>query len=322
MADTAARLLRLLGLLQARPDWSGAELAARLEITDRSVRRDIERLRSLGYPVESTHGHGGGYRLASGRSLPPLVFDDASAVAVAVALRMAAGTGIDGLGEDALRAMAVLDQVMPAHLREVVAALSGTTSVLPRGRDRVSADVLLGLAQAARRHVRVRFGYSDKTGAASERSAEPYHVVSLNQRWYLMAFDLDRDDWRTFRLDRLVDGTLHQTTFTFRPREAPDPAEYVRQSVFGGADSAKSARIRIHMPAEQLRHMISEGAGTITADGGFCSILTTRSDDLEWIAFRLTSFTVPVEVLEPDELRATMTRMADRLAAAAGTQLP
>ncbi len=317
MTDTAARLLRLLGLLQARPLWSGAALAARLEVTDRSVRRDIERLRTLGYPVESTQGHGGGYRLSPGAAMPPLVFDDASAVAVAVGLRLAAGTGIDGLGEDSLRALTVLDQVLPKRLRPVVDALSGSTSVLPRGRETVSPQVLLGLARAARGRVRVRFEYADRTGARSARDVEPYHVVSLHQRWYLMAHDTDRDDWRTFRLDRVDAASLHVTTFGFTPREAPDPTAYIQRSVMG-TDDDLTARVRIHLPAERVRERVPAGAGIVDEDGDGACVLTTSAREPEWLAFRLAGFHAPFEVLEPETLRSALRVMADRLAAATG----
>jgi len=317
MTDTAARLLRLLGLLQARPVWSGAELAVRLEVTERSVRRDVDRLRTLGYLVESTHGRGGGYRLTSGGAMPPLVFDDASAVAVAVGLRLAAGTGIDGLGEDSLRALTVLDQVMPKRLRPVVDALSGSTSVLPRGQETVSPQVLLGLARAARGRMRVRFDYADRTGARSRRDVEPYHVVSLNQRWYLMAHDTDRDDWRTFRLDRVEPESLHVTTFGFPARTAPEPTAYIRQSVMG-TDDELTARVRIHSPAGRVRERIPTGAGRVEDRGDGTCVLVTSARDPEWLAFRLASFRVPVEVIEPASLRETMRGLADRLNAAAG----
>ncbi|QDQ97574.1 helix-turn-helix transcriptional regulator [Tomitella fengzijianii] len=317
MSDTAARLLRLLGLLQARPYWSGAELARRLEVTDRSVRRDIDRLRGLGYPVESAHGRGGGYRLASGSAMPPLVFDDASAVAVAVGLRLAAGTGIEGLGEDSLRALTVLDQVMPARLRPVVSALAGSTSALPRGPETVRPEVLLGLARGARTKVRVRFSYQDRTGAASERDVEPYHVVSMHQRWYLMAYDLARDDWRTFRLDRVTADSLYTTTFTFAPRPAPDPGAYIRQSVLGGRDEVR-ARVRVGLSADAVRRVVPQHAATVEDEAPGQSVLTTSTGDLAWLAFQLSTFEAPVEVLEPESLRATMRTMAARLRAAAG----
>ncbi|GAA4815480.1 helix-turn-helix transcriptional regulator [Tomitella cavernea] len=317
MTDTAARLLRLLGLLQARPYWSGAELARRLEVTDRTVRRDIDRLRGLGYPVESAHGRGGGYRLASGSAMPPLVFDDASAVAVAVGLRLAAGTGIDGLGEDSLRALTVFDQVMPARLRPVVSALSGSTSVLPRGPETVRPEVLLGFARGARAKVRMRFAYQDRTGAETERDVEPCHVVSLHQRWYLMAFDTGRGDWRTFRLDRVSADSLYTTTFGFTPRPVPDPDEYIRKSVTGGGDEVV-ARVRVGLPGGAVRRVVPSHAGTVDDDGPQRCLLTTHTRDLPWLAFQLSAFAAPVEVLEPESLRETMRTMAARLSAAAG----
>lgn len=316
MTDTAGRLLTMLGLLQSGRSRSGRELAHRLSVTDRCVRRDIERLRALGYPIESANGREGGYRLTSGRTLPPLVFDDASAVAVAVALRIAAGTGVDGLGEHALRALAVIDQVLPKHLRADVTALTASTSALPRGSETVDPAVLLELARAVHREVRVRFAYRDKSGAATDRDVEPRHVVSMHGRWYLMAYDLRRDDWRTFRLDRVEEPSLHVTTFASQPRHAPDPAEYIRASIHR-TDTPRDARIRVGMPASELRPRIPDYAGTVAADGPCRCVLTARAEDPEWLAFHLARLDVPIAVLEPESLRAVMLRMARKLERAA-----
>jgi predicted DNA-binding transcriptional regulator YafY len=230
MGDTTERVLRLLSLLQQRPVWTGPELAERLGVTTRSIRRDVERLRGLGYPVHAAQGVGGGYQLGRGRELPPLLLDDAEAVAIAVSLRLAAGGTVTGASEAALSTLAKLDQVMPPRLRSEVKAIHDSTVTLSSARDLVDGDVLLALARACRDLVRVRFGYDARDGAASERWVEPCRLVATGRRWYLMAWDVDREDWRTFRLDRM--RSVVPSTWRFKQRDHPDPAEYVRRSVF------------------------------------------------------------------------------------------
>ena len=221
MAETTERVLSLLGLLQQRPVWTGPELAERLGVTTRSVRRDVERLRGLGYPVLATQGVGGGYQLGRGRALPPLLLDDAEAVAVAVSLRMAAGGTVSGASEAALRTLAKLDQVMPPRLRGEVRAIHEATQTLDQGSVTVDGDALLRLARACRDLVRVRFEYEARDGTPSSRTVEPVGLVATGRRWYLMAYDVDREDWRTFRLDRL--RAVEPTTWRFRERDARGP---------------------------------------------------------------------------------------------------
>lgn len=202
MLETSARLLRLLSLLQARPDWAGPELARRLEVTPRTLRRDVARLRDLGYPVHATTGVAGGYRLGAGASLPPLLLDDEEAVAVAVSLRTAASQSVAGLAETALRALAKLEQVLPARLRARTAAIQQATVALPRTAPAVDPGLLATLATACRDSRALAFGYRSRGGAANQRQAEPYRLVHTGYRWYLVARDTGRDDWRTFRVDR------------------------------------------------------------------------------------------------------------------------
>src|SRR3954464_6022871 len=221
MAQTTERVLRLLGLLQQRPVWTGSELAERLGVTTRSVRRDVERLRGLGYPVLATQGVGGGYQLGRGRGLPPLLLDDSEAVAVAVSLRMAAGGTVSGASEAALRTLAKLDQVMPPRLRSEVRAIHEATQTLDYGQATVDGDTLLQLAKAVRDTVRVRFDYEARDGTPTSRTAEPVGLVATGRRWYLMAYDVERDDWRTFRLDRM--SRVKATTWRFSTREHEDP---------------------------------------------------------------------------------------------------
>src|ERR1700759_3166390 len=208
MTETTSRVLQLLGLLQSRRVWTGEELAERLGVTGRSVRRDIERLRDLGYPVQASKGQGGGYQLGAGAALPPLLLDPDEAVAMAVCLRLAAGGSVAGGGESALRALSKLDQVMPRRLRSQVAAVHDATVTLPSNYfdSPVEPDVLMTLARACRDHEHVATGYVDRAGTATERRLEPYQLVTTGRRWYLLAYDRDRQDWRSLRLDRVGHG--------------------------------------------------------------------------------------------------------------------
>ena len=202
-----SRVLQLLGLLQSRRVWSGEELAERLGVTGRSVRRDVDRLRDLGYPVHASKGHGGGYQLGAGAALPPLLLDPEEAVAMAVCLRVAAGGSVAGVGESALRALSKLDQVMPSRLRAQVSAVHEATVTLTSGQqqDLVEPDVLMTLARASRDHEHVALSYTDIRGNVTQRRLEAYQLVTTGRRWYLLAYDRDRDDWRSLRLDRMTD---------------------------------------------------------------------------------------------------------------------
>lgn len=223
MLETSARLLRLLSLLQAHREWSGADLADRLGVTSRTIRRDVDRLRELGYPVNASPGTGGGYQLGAGAELPPLLLDDDEAVAVAVGLRTAAGQGIEGIGETSVRALAKLEQVLPSRLRRRVSALNTFTVPMLRGPQPSAVDpgVLTELANACRDGERLRFEYRDHGGSPTRRNVEPHRLVCTERRWYLVAWDVDRDDWRTFRADRITPTPPHGPRFTpvrHRPR--------------------------------------------------------------------------------------------------------
>lgn len=310
---TTARVLRLLDLLQSRPVWSGTELAERLGVTTRSVRRDVERLRELGYPVNAEHGAGGGYQLGAGRRLPPLLLDDDEAVAVAVCLRLAAGGTVEGLGEAAVRTLAKLDQVLPSRLRGQVEAIHGSTVTLDFNTPAVDAQDLLVVARAIRDRERIGFSYSGPRGSG-ERRVEPYRLVATGRRWYLMAFDLDRDDWRTFRLDRLTDAESRGWRFT--PREAPDAAEFVRRAIsHSGYDHV--ARVRMAVSRSVAAQTIPPSVGTITADGRHHCILEAGGNDLDSMAMHLGRLPWELEVLDPPELRDAMRRQAERLLRAA-----
>ncbi|WP_291793868.1 YafY family protein [Brevibacterium sp.] len=313
--DTAARVLRLLSLLQQRHSWFAQELAAELGVTTRSVRRDVARLRSLGYPVVSAAGASGGYRLGRGARMPPLLLDDDEAVAAALSLRLSSTHAVAGAGEAALRALATLDQVMPPRLRAEVRAVHAATDPLHRPVAEVSPDVLLTLARACRDGERVRFSYVSGTGTESTRTVEPVHMVTTGPRWYLMAWDLDRDDWRTFRLDR-VRG-LEPTGQRFRRREHPDPVEYVCSSVTE-APYSRTARVRVRTSPEELAARVPPQVGSVAPDAerGW-SLLTVSGDGLEWIACHLAMLGWEIVVLEPAELREAARSMAARLAALA-----
>ena len=220
MVGTSARLLRLLSLLQARRSWTGAELTSRLDVTPRTLRRDVDRLRSLGYPVASTAGVGGGYRFGAGTDLPPLLLDDQEALAVALGLRAAAAGAIAGLEDATLGALAKLDQVMPARLRRRVSALHGAIVPLPHRGPAVDVATLALLAGACRDAERLRFEYRGRDAEATRRRVEPAGLVSAGFRWYLVAWDLDRADWRTFRVDRIAGKPARGETFTPRPPPA------------------------------------------------------------------------------------------------------
>ncbi|MBF6173394.1 helix-turn-helix transcriptional regulator [Nocardia blacklockiae] len=309
---TTERVLRLLALLQRRPSWTATELAAELGVTDRSVRRDVERLRALGYPVLATAGVGGGYQLGAGTRLPPLLFDDDEAIATAVSLRLAAGGTVAGAGEAALRALAKLDQVMPPRLRAEVRAVHGATETLADPGVEIDADLLVKLARARRDAVRVRFHYTRPGREARERTVEPVRMVTTGRRWYLMAWDIDRADWRTFRLDRIRD--LETTTWRFRPREHPDPVAYVQQAV---AESPYRylARIRLRAKPEQVRELIPPQVGRVEDDtDGWC-VLVVAGESLDQLAVRTVRLGFEAQVLEPPELRTAAAELADRLAA-------
>ncbi|WP_016691362.1 helix-turn-helix transcriptional regulator [Rhodococcus rhodochrous] len=312
--STTERVLRVLALLQSRPSWTADELAAELGVTDRSVRRDVDRLRALGYPVRATPGVGGGYQLGAGTRLPPLLLHDDEAIATAVSLRLASGSTIAGAAEAALRALAKLDQVMPPRLRAEVRAIYGATETVVGTGTEIDADTLLALARACRDAIRVRFRYTTRQEMDDERTVEPVRMVAAGQRWYLMAWDVDRDDWRTFRLDRMRDVT--PTTWRFRPRQHPNPVAYVQRSV-SESPYRYIARIRLRADADQVRDMVPPQVGRVEDDeGGWC-VLVVGADDPDWVVMHVARMGFEAVVLDPPELREAAHRLATRLAAIA-----
>ncbi|MCA2217589.1 helix-turn-helix transcriptional regulator [Jidongwangia harbinensis] len=313
MLDTSARLLRLLALLPTRPDWTGPELAARLEVTGRTVRRDMARLRELGYPVQATPGVAGGYRLAAGSTLPPLLLDDDEAVAVVLSLRTATHQGVTGGAETAVRALAKLERVLPARLRRRAAALRLATVPLTGPAPTADPDVLTVIAEACRDQHRLTFGYRDRDGAASVRTTEPHRLVHTGRRWYLVARDHDRDDWRTFRADRIDDP--RPTGIRFTPRNPPDAAAFVADAVTTGPYRLR-ARVRVHAPAHVVAERFPPGTGVVEAVDRHSCLLVTGADRLAPIAVHLAALGHDFTVLEPAELVDELGTLAARLAAA------
>ncbi|MGW1764769.1 helix-turn-helix transcriptional regulator [Streptomyces sp. NPDC002073] len=314
MLETSARLLRLLSLLQAHREWTGADLADRLGVTPRTVRRDVDRLRELGYPVNASPGTGGGYQLGAGAELPPLLLDDDEAVAVAVGLRTAAGNGVEGIGEASVRALAKLEQVLPGRLRRRVSALNEFTVPMLRGRQRSTVDpsVLTELAAVCRDGERLRFDYRDHEGAATRRSAEPHRLVCTEHRWYLVAWDLDRADWRTFRADRIEPRPPHGPRFAPRRPPAEDLAAYVSRGVSHRAYAARAV-VRLLVPAETAAQTIGPSDGVIEPVDAHSCLLRTGAVSLDVLVIHIMLAGYEFEVLEPAELTERIAAVRDLL---------
>lgn len=315
MWESAGRLLRLLSLLQLRRDWTGDGLADRLGVTTRTVRRDVDRLRKLGYPVEARPGVAGGYRLGMGSSLPPLLLDDEEAVAVAVGLRTGAGGSVAGIEEASLRALAKLEPSLPFRLRRRVSALRGSTvALLATGRE-VDPDALSVIALACRDLQRLRFDYRDREGTASRRHVEPHRMVHTGRTWYLVARDLDRDDWRTFRVDRIAAPRSTGQRFTLA--DPPDAAAFVARSV-SSAPYRYQARVRVQAPATVVAERVPVGAATIEPVDEATCVLAAGSDSLDAMAVHLAMLDLDFVILEPAELADRVRALATRLSRAAG----
>jgi predicted DNA-binding transcriptional regulator YafY len=316
MRTTSSRLLDLLSLLQARRDWPGAELADRLEVSGRTIRRDVERLRALGYPVESLTGPAGGYRLRAGTAMPPLLLDEDEAIAIAVGLRTAARASVTGIEETSIRALVKLEQVLPTHLRRRVAALGAATIAAPASGPTIDPQQLTTIAAACRDTECLRFDYRSRDGTASRREVEPHSLVNLGRRWYLVGWDRRRADWRTFRVDRIGRPAAAGIRFTARTLPAKDAAAYVAQGL-RGAWSRYEARVTVHAPADAIAARLPWVAGALEPiDAERCEYRTS-DDDLEWLALRIAMLGVDVDVHEPPELIAQLGVLAGRLHRAA-----
>jgi predicted DNA-binding transcriptional regulator YafY len=318
MANTSSRMLRLLSLLQTHRFWPGAELAERLNISVRTVRRDVDRLRELGYPVDAHRGLEGGYQLAAGAALPPLVLDDDEAVALTIGLRIAAQGAVAGIEDSSVRALAKVSQIMPPQLRRRVDALRSATvpAVWSTSGDTpiVDAGMLATVAQACRDEERLRFNYTASTGDKSSRNVEPHRLVSLGRRWYLVAYDVRREDWRTFRLDRL-DG-VRTTGMRFQARQlpAPDAATFVRNAI-GTVRPEYTVEALVHMPAQAVRNQIGRWATVHELDGERCRIRMV-ADQLDWPTFALGSLRAEFEIIGPPEMVEHIRDWAARFARA------
>ena len=311
---TSSRLLTLLSLLQGRRDWPGQELADRLGVSGRTVRRDVDRLRELGYPVESLTGPAGGYRLAAGTAMPPLLLDDDEAIAIAVGLRTAARTSVTGIEETSVRALVKLEQVLPSHLRRRVQALQSATMTLgSTGGPTADPQVLTLIAAACRDRERVRFAYQAREGEQTRREVEPHSLVNVGRRWYLVAWDCGRADWRTFRVDRLSRPT---PGVRFAPRQLPaeDAAAFVSQSL-SARPNRYEARLVLHASAAAMRKRMPYWSPPSQFEplGEERCEYRTGDDNLEWLAARIAMLGVEFEVHEPPELVEHLRALAARL---------
>ena len=303
-----------------RREWTGYELAERLEVGPRTIRRDVDKLRSLGYPIEAAPGVAGGYRLGNGGELPPLLLDDAEAVAVAVGLRTAAAGGIAGIEETSIRALTKLEQVLPGRLRRRVSALSIATAAFGPEGPQIDPEALATLAGACRDHTRLRFSYIARDERASARIVEPAAVVYSGHRWYLVAFDLDRDDWRTFRIDRIRGRVRLGERGRRRIVPGGDPAAFVRERLRGAREGEGSeivpGRIRMHAPAARLRGRIPSRYAVIEPEGESACIVTSRGGWSHGFLVWMATLDEPMEVLDPPEMVAAARGVAARLSAA------
>lgn len=315
MPDTSARLLALLGLLQSRPEWPGSELAARLGVTGRTIRNDLDRLRALGYPVDAERGPAGFYRLGVGAHLPPLLLDDDEAIAVAIGLRSA--TGIAGVEESSTRALAKLDQVLPGPLRARVDAIASSVDTGPANTDspvddpEIDPAVLAGAAEAIRREEWLRFDYRDEP-----RVVEPYRVVSWQRRWYLVGRDTDTREWGTFRLDWMTLRMPTRRRFTPQPMPESDYIDYVVREV-ASTGWAVHARIRVLASSAEVLARINPAVGVVEAIGDAECVLVTGADSVETIAVYIGMLGMPFRVTEPPELVEAVRTLGERYAAAA-----
>src|SRR3954470_17971572 len=316
MTDTSSRLLTLLSLLQARRDWPGAELAERLQGSGREIRRDVERLRALGYPVHALTGPAGGYRLRAGTAMPPLLLDEEEAIAIAVGLRTAARASVTGIEETSIRALVKLEQVLPTHLRRRVAALGAATVAAPSAGPTVDPQHLTTIAAACRDSECLRFGYRSRDGTATRREVEPLSLVNLGRRWYLVGWDRRREDWRTFRVDRLSRPAATGSRFAARTLPAKDAAAYVQQGL-AGAGSRYEARVTVHASAGDIAARLPWVAGALEPIDAHRCEYRTADDDLEWLALRIAMLGVDVDVHGPPELVAQLNVLSERLRRAA-----
>lgn len=316
MTDPTSRMLRLLSLLQTHRHWSGTELSERLGVSTRTIRRDVERLRSLGYPVAALAGVEGGYRLEAGSELPPLLVDDEEAIAIAIGLRTAAAGTVAGIEEISLRALTKLEQVLPNRLRRRVNALHTYMVPLTGAAGTVDPETLAQISLACRDREHLRFRYRTYDGTVARRMTEPHRLVAAGRRWYLAAWDVDRGDWRTFRVDRMDE--LQATGVRFAEREPPadDVAAWVADAI-RAPFSRHHATVRMHVPHQVVADRLPPSAGVLEVESEETCVLRTATDSLEWLALFVGVLGVDFEVLEPPELTAVVADIGERLQRAA-----
>jgi len=311
MLETSARLLRLLSLLRSRRDWSGPSLAERLGVSVRTVRRDVDRLRELGYPVHASTGAAGGYRLGVGTALPPLLLDDDEAVAVVVGLRTAAGGTVAGIEETSVRALAKLEQVLPARLRRRVGALGEVTVSLPVRGETVSPTDLTTIAAACRSRETLRFDYTTHDGASRLRTAQPHRLACTGRRWYLLAWDVDRADWRTYRVDRVRLRAPHGPRFDPRPLPDEDVAGYISAGISTHAHALRAV-VHLHAPLTVAAGLISATDGVLEEIDPETTRLTLAAPSLDALAIHIAFMDVDFDIVTPPELRTRATELATR----------
>lgn len=312
MLETSARLLRLLSLFQGRRYWSGGDLAERLEVTPRTLRRDVDKLRSLGYPIHSAPGAEGGYQLGAGTEMPPLLLDDDEAVAVAYGLSAGASGAVSGIEEASVRALAKMEQILPPRLARRVAALQAMVVSMPSGMPQtpVHGRTLVTLASACRDSERLQFKYEDHGGKSSARNVEPHRLVHLGSRWYLVAWDSGRSDWRTFRVDR-IDAKI-SVGQRCPPRQPPakDLARYVAQGAFVAPPCR--ARVKLHVPAEAAMGRLPYCIGLIEPVDERSCYYDMHGANYESLAMHVILLRVDFTIDGPEELVVEVRRVIDR----------
>lgn len=317
MSGTSGRTLQLLSLLQTHRFWPGGELASRLEVSERTLRRDVDRLRELGYPVDATRGAHGGYQLGAGASLPPLTVDEDEAIALVMALGAHAATVGGPLADASLAALSKVVQVLPHRLRRRAEALRSATVAAPFGvAPQVDAELLGAVALATRDHERLRLDYRAADGAATRRHVEPHQIVTVGRRWYLLAHDLERHDWRSFRLDRMT--AVEATRAPFRPRPVPgdDAAAFVR-SRLSRRDRSLQLAVDVHADLEHVQRRIGPWATVVESEPGRVR-LAIEANDPHWAVFGIGHLDAEVTVIEADdEVRETLLAWTGRLSRAA-----
>ncbi|MFP5313865.1 MAG: helix-turn-helix transcriptional regulator [Actinomycetes bacterium] len=321
MLETSARLLQLLSLLQLRREWTGAALAARMSVTERTVRRDIGKLRTLGYPIHASPGIAGGYQLGAGAQLPPLLLDDEEALAVAIGLSAVTASPVSGLGEASVRALTKLEQVLPGRLRPKFSGLRSAVTRMAAVSTPVDSEVLTALSAAITDRRVVVFRYLRHDGESSRRVVEPVRLVDTGRRWYLVAWDADRQDWRTFRVDRCLSVPAPRERFSGRPLPADDLAAYVQRSITR-SPYRHDILVRVAAPVADIAQLVPPNVAEIEDDDGDATLMRFGADSLDWPLMHVVALGFDFEIIEPPELREHAVAAAGRLMRVVGSTIP